>query len=985
MNGADWFGAVDLPGPDVSADQARLWAEQLYGIVGTVSELGSAQDANFRIRSADRDYVLKVANPGFGPELLQLEDAVMRHLASRLSHLQVPEVVPALDAAAISRVDVNGQPHQIRVTSWLGDSTLSDFGYLPESVVRGVGATAARCIQALSDFAHPALNRASQWDNRLAVEVVEALAPAIADAASRARVLDLAHQAESLLRPVVADLGQQPIHGDLADYNLMAAADAAGRPVLTAVIDFGDVMSSWRVGELATAVTSLLRRDHRAPVREAALAASGFHEVVEMTEAEAVALWPLILLRAAVLTASVEKQLAIDPGNDYAAAERRLDWLILERVAAVPPALAEEVIRAALALPRSPRAIATNAWVRDRQPYGVRPLNYRRSRAVDLSVTSPDLHEGNWLTAAGLAVMFDVDAYCLIGRHGEARLHRATADIAAEPAGIHVGVDLFAPAGTSVHSPISGLVVASADDGLRLRDGGVDLLLRGVTAEVAVGAAVTAGDPLGQIALTSPDPPLPPHVHVQVLPEGAELGMYLPQWALPAAALSPDPGPVLGGLVTAESAARTDPEELLQQRDRFVAPVQEHYYSRPPVIGRGWRHHLFDESARSYLDMVNNVTVLGHSHPAVTAAAMRQLRLLNTNSRFHYEPLVQFAQRLVGLMPAGLESVLFVNSGSEAVDLALRLARAATGRRDVIALRGGYHGWTTATDEITTALNDNPNALQTRPPWVHLAEMPNTYRGQHRGADAGSRYADDLRELVAGMVAEGIPPGAFVAEALSGNAGGVLLPDGYLGAAYAAVRSAGGLAIADEVQVGYGRTGAHFWHFEAHGVVPDIVTAAKAVGNGYPIGVVITRPEIAAALGSEGSFFSSVGGSPVSCAVGLAVLDTIESEQLQANAAKVGEHLRRRLESLRDRHELVGAVHGVGLYLGVELVRDSDTRQPATQEAYAICDRLLELGVICQPTGDYSNVLKVKPPLCITQESADFFVDMLDRTLTEGW
>ena len=966
-------------------DQVQRWADELFGITGTVSELGSAQDANFRIHGGDRDYVLKVANPGFGPELLQLEDAVMRHLAGRLDRLQVPEVVAARDGAGISEVDVDGQAHQIRVTSWLGETTLADFGYLPESVVREVGSTAAKCVEALTDFSAVALDRPSQWDNRIALEVVETLAPAIADAALRERVLDLAHTAYSLLRPVVSELGQQPIHGDLADYNLMAAGDQVGRPAVTAVIDFGDVLTSWRVGELATAVTSLLRRDHRSPVQDAALAAAGFHRVVALTESEAVALWPLIVLRAAVLTASVEQQLAIDPGNSYAQAERQLDWRILERVAEVPAGVAEEVLREALALPPSPRAIAAGAWVRKNEPHGVRPLNYRRSRVVDLSVGSPELYDGNWLTAAGLSSLFDSDAYCLIGRNGEARLHRAVADSDQPPAGTHLGVDIFAPAGTAVHAPIPGTVAEITQDGMRLREGGFDLLLRGVNAQVAVGQAIGAGDLLGQIAVDSPDPPLPPHVHVQVVPEGMDLDVYLPPWAKAAAALSPNPAPLLGGLATADPATQPDARKLLDERDQFVAPVQEHYYSSPPVIGRGWRHHLFDESGRAYLDMVNNVTVLGHSHPAVTSAATSQLRLLNTNSRFHYEPLVRFAERLVQLTPPGLDSVLFVNSGSEAVDLALRLARAATGRRDAIALRGGYHGWTTATDEITTALNDNPNALQTRPPWVHLADMPNTFRGPHRGADAGARYAEDLRRLIAGMVADGLPPGAFVAEALSGNAGGVLIPDGYLEAAYAAVRSAGGLAIADEVQVGYGRTGANFWHFEAHGVVPDVVTVAKAVGNGYPIGVVITRPEIAEALGSEGSFFSSVGGSPVSCAVGLAVLDTLESEQLQANAATVGEHLRRRLEELRQRHELIGAVHGTGLYLGVELVRDPATLQPATEEAYAICERLLELGVICQPTGDYSNVLKVKPPLCITQESADFFVNMLDRTLTEGW
>ena len=410
--------------------------------------------------------------------------------------------------------------------------------------------------------------------------------------------------------------------------------------------------------------------------------------------------------------------------------------------------------------------------------------------------------------------------------------------------------------------------------------------------------------------------------------------------------------------------------------------MQEHYYAHPPRIERGWRQHMIDTSGRAYLDMVNNVAVLGHSHPAVTRAAARQFGLLNTNSRFSYDGIVSYAERIVELLPEPLDTVLFVNSGSEAVDLALRIVRTATGRQDTICLAGGYHGWTTATDEISTSLNDNPASRETRPPWIHLAPMPNPYRGEHRGPDAADRGADSIRAILDRLPAG---PAAFIAEPISGNAGGVELPVGYLAQVYEAVRAAGGLVISDEVQIGYGRTGEAFWGFELHGVVPDVVTMAKAAGNGHPIGFVVTRRDLAERFAAQGSFFSSVGGSPVSSAVGIAVLDAIRAEDLQGNAHRVGGHLALRLAELAQRHELIGYVHGRGLYQGIELVRDPVTREPATQEATAICERLRELGVIEHATGDYSNVLKVKPPLCITLESADFFVDRLDQVLTEGW
>ena len=268
---------------------------------------------------------------------------------------------------------------------------------------------------------------------------------------------------------------------------------------------------------------------------------------------------------------------------------------------------------------------------------------------------------------------------------------------------------------------------------------------------------------------------------------------------------------------------------------------------------------------------------------------------------------------------------------------------------------------------------------------MRLVEAPNTFRGLHRGPDAGARYADDVRATLARIAADGRRPAAFIAEPLFGNAGGVVLPDGYLRHVYAAVRAAGGLAIADEVQTGYGRLGAHRWAFEQQGVVPDIVSVAKAAGNGMAVGAVITTRAIADAFAAEGSFFSTVGGSPVACAAGLAVLETIDREGLQANARDVGAHLQAGLEAVAARHALVGAVHGMGLYLGVELVRDPETLEPATEEALAICERMLELGVVIAPTGDGNNVLKVKPPLCLTRESADVVVAALERTLDEGW
>ena len=801
----------------------------------------------------------------------------------------------------------------------------------------------------------------------------------MADPLRRADATGLSDRAWAALTPLVDDLRVQVVHADLADYNVVASRDAAGRLTPNGVIDFGDVVRSWLVADVATAITSLLVRERRSPLLDACAVVAGFHAVTPLSEPEIAAVWPLVAARASVLATSVEDILAADPDNDYAREEKPLDWLILDRAAAVPFPLAEVALRRAVALDAGATAAKVAAWRPDR-PVVDGPSNAPR---IDLSVTTTLLPEAAWTDPA--VTHSAVESALADGRGvtgSGARLPLVQRDAAEEVPCVHLGVDAFVPGGTAVRAPADGEVADARESSVVLRSGDVDVLLAGLRPSVATGASVVAGDVVGRVTeAPSEADPLPTHLHVQLTPAGvAARGVVEPSVATAWRALSPDASALVGQ--SALDGTSDSAEELLNRRDAVIARVQEHYYAHPPRIERGWRHHLIDTSGRAYLDMVNNVAVVGHSHPRVTAAASRQLGLLNTNSRFSYDAMVTFAERIVELLPEPLDTVFFVNSGSEAVDLALRIVRSVTGRRDTICLAGGYHGWSTATDEISTSLNDNPSSRETRPPWVHLAPMPNLYRGDHRGADAADRYADAVRSIV-----DQVPggPAAFVAEPLSGNAGGVELPPGYLPQVYESVRSSGGLVISDEVQVGYGRTGSDFWGFQIHGVIPDVITMAKAAGNGHPIGFVVTRREIAEQFSSQGSFFSSVGGSPVSSAVGLAVLDSIRDENLQENARRVGAHLSKRLGALAERHPVIGCVHGRGLYQGIELVRDPETREPATDEATAICERLRELGVIDHATGDHSNVLKVKPPLCITQDSADFFADQLDEVLSTGW
>jgi 4-aminobutyrate aminotransferase-like enzyme len=394
--------------------------------------------------------------------------------------------------------------------------------------------------------------------------------------------------------------------------------------------------------------------------------------------------------------------------------------------------------------------------------------------------------------------------------------------------------------------------------------------------------------------------------------------------------------------------------------------------------------YLIDADGRRYLDAVNNVAHVGHAHPDVVRAGQRQMAVLNTNTRYLHRYLVEYAEQLVSTLPEPLRVCFLVCSGSEANELALRLARAHTGERDMVVVEAGYHGNTSSLVEVSPYKFDGPGGSGA-PPWVQKAPLPDTYRGPFRRDDpeAGLKYAQAAREAVGRIRQTGRRPAALLCESVLSCGGQIVLPPGYLAEAYRHVRAAGGVCIADEVQVGFGRVGTHFWAFQTQGVVPDIVTMGKPIGNGHPLGAVVTTPEIAARFANGMEYFNTFGGNPVSCAIGLAVLDVVRREGLQARALHVGEHLMRGLAGLMQRHPLVGDVRGLGLFIGVELVLDRDERTPATRQAAYVANRMRDCGVLMSTDGPDNNVLKIKPPLCIEERDADFLVETLDRVLSE--
>jgi 4-aminobutyrate aminotransferase-like enzyme len=376
--------------------------------------------------------------------------------------------------------------------------------------------------------------------------------------------------------------------------------------------------------------------------------------------------------------------------------------------------------------------------------------------------------------------------------------------------------------------------------------------------------------------------------------------------------------------------------------------------------------YLYDDEGRRYLDAYNNVAHVGHCHPQVVAAGQRQLELLNTNTRYLSELILEYASKLTATLPDSFNVCFFVNSGSEANELALRLARAHTKARDLIVLEHAYHGNTTTLIDISPYKHDGPGG-EGPPSWVHKAPLP-------ASREDAQHVVDIVRKLQSRLC-------GFIAESMPSVAGQIIFPDGYLARVYEAVRDAGGVCIADEVQTGYGRIGTHFWAFEKYGVVPDIVVLGKPIGNGHPIGAVITTRAIADSFANGMEFFSTFGGNNVSCAIGLKVLEIVQEENLQAHALAVGERLLTGLRALQQRHEIIRDVRGSGLFIGVELVRNGE---PAGVEAAHVVNQMRERGILFGTDGPHHNVLKIRPPMPFSEENAEELIATLRETLDHG-
>lgn len=1012
--------------PCIRGEDAIIIARDFYGIVATAKALPGERDQNFRLDAQSGEcFVLKVANALEDRTQLEIQNQAMVYLETQVP--LSPRVFPAKNGEFIAEVhSASGWRHDVRLLSYMPGSPLAEIKRHSSHLLEDLGRCVGRLDRALTGFDHPGAHRNFHWDLANALGVVREYLSLITDRELKKQIEQCVTDFERYVVSLLPGLRKSVIHNDANDYNVIVGGsdDIYSRNQrVVGIIDFGDMVHSFTVADLAIAIAYAIL-DKPDPLATAVQVVKGYHAEYPLDDVEIVALFGLIRMRlcASVCLAAYQKQHR--PDDEYLTISQLPIRNTLPALAEIHPRFAEAQFRYACGLPPVPRATSLCSWLtRNNDTFapvlGSDPCT-EPAIVFDLSVGSPlvsgspELNEEPALTKRLFMKMADAGAKVGIGRYDEPRLlqtsdlFKTTTRASDEIRTVHLGMDLFAEAGTPVFSPLKGKVYAFANNKTYQDYGPVILLkhsgedgepfytLYGHLSEESIEGLredrdFQSGEQIGTIGVPAVNGGWSPHLHFQIIVDLLDLCCDFPGvcraserqiWT----GFSPDPNLILRVPLNRFPPRTPRKEETLAVRKKRIGRNLSIGYRDPVKVERGWMQYLYDDTGRKFLDAYNNVPHVGHCHPRVVEAGYRQMTVLNTNTRYLHDFINQYAERLCATMPEPLSVCFFVNSASEGNELALRLARSHTKQRDMIVLEGAYHGHTTSLIDISPYKHDGPGGAGA-PLWVHTAPVADVYRGPYKADDpaAARKYAQHVLRITEDLRKKGIGLAGFIAESCPSVGGQIFFPPGYLQNVYQYVREAGGLCIADEVQTGYGRTGTHFYAFEAQDVVPDIVILGKPIGNGHPISAVVTTPEIAESFDNGMEFFSTFGGNTVSCAIGMAVLEVMQEENLQTHSLRVGDRLMEGLRPLKDRYAIVGDVRGSGLFAGIELVRNRETLQPAGEEAAFVTNRMRDHGILIGTDGPYHNVVKIRPPMPFSDSDADFLVATMNRILSEDF
>ncbi len=996
----------------ITEQKARETLVSIYGLHGTATPLPGERDFNFKVKvDGVTKYILKISRPGENLEYLEYQQALLQYIEhkDRIS----PVVIKDLNNQVISTIsDDYGNTYFVRLLSWVAGRLWNVVNPHSPALRFSLGSETGKLTGLLQGFNHPQAQRSFEWDIAQGLWTFEHLK--LFDKEERQIVTYFLEHFKAGMESY-ASLRKSVVHNDANDHNIIVTEHLT-QPKVRAVIDFGDAIYTQIINDLAVTCAYAMMH-YRNPLEASLAVIKGYHSQFPLTAEDLAQLYNCIAIRLiiSVTKSAINKQK--EPDNTYLVISEKPAWELIRKWRRISPEFAEYSFRHACGFTPHPRQPEFESWLK-KEPLKLTNLfpaiQKKEIHRLDLSIEStwlghsseyndPDIFQfkidqlqkkhPKAILAGGYCEprpLYNSDEYTINGNFGR------------ENRTIHLGIDFWLPSATPVHAPFEGEVMVSVNDAGDKEYGGLIILkhqkedfvfytLYGHLSIASIhakkrGDYIKKGACIGYLGIPPENGNWAPHLHFQIMLSMLHYTQDFPGVAFHSEiavwkSICPDPN-LLFRIENLNRHTQHTNQEIITYRKKHLGKSLSLHYDVPIKMVRGEGVYLIDQYGNKYLDTVNNVAHVGHEHPDVVRAGQQQMALLNTNSRYLHEKINDFARELIETLPPELSVLHFVNSGSEANELAIRMVKTVTGSRDIIASEAGYHGNSNMCIDISSYKFEGKGGFNI-PEHTHIIPIPDTFRGKYTDTNAAHKYADEVKKQIKKIHQKGRKVGAFIIEPVISCGGQIELPGGFLPKAYQYIRESGGLCISDEVQTGCGRMGKTFWGFQLHQVIPDIVTIGKPLGNGHPLAAVACTREVADKFANGMEYFNTFGGNPVSCAIGTAVLQTVKREALQENARKTGNYLKKELQKLAVDFPIIGDVRGEGLFLGIELV-NTEKSPLASQTAY-LANRMKDHKILMNIDGPDLNVLKIKPPLVFSMENAKELLFYLSRILKEDF
>jgi 4-aminobutyrate aminotransferase-like enzyme/Ser/Thr protein kinase RdoA (MazF antagonist) len=997
----------------IDSEEAAIILDEFYGLKGRISAQAGEIDFNFKVATESGSFLLKVSRPNADNDYLAFQEALLDQLTASDALPHYPQIIlTKKKTKSANYEDKNGELRVVRVLNWIEGRLWSSVNPINEHLLYSLGQHAGKISQTLKSFEHPFAQRDLEWDVAQGDWIKDYIHLFNNDEKA---IADFFYSRFQRDKESYALLPKTIVHNDVNDNNNIVSDDLI-KPDVRGVIDYGDAIYTQTINDLAITLAYAVM-DLPDPLEAACEVVKGYHKAYPLSDEELKHLYTLVAIRLLISVAKSAINKHKEPDNLYLQSSEEPAWALLRKWHKINDRLAYYSFRKACGLTAHPNQTNFIKWAKESSvPFSSMfpSINFEKPLAPDFGIGSTWVgHENeqndlDLLTSKIKLLQKKNPGALLVGGYLEKRsiyttdAYKIESNNGLQYRSVHLGLDFWLTAETPIHAIMDGRVISIANND-RLKDYGPTIILEHETVDGLIfytlyghlslsslslhqqGDLIKKGDLIAYIGDSHENGYWSPHLHFQVMLDmigntvdfpGVASQHQINVWQ----SLCPDPNTLFSDETPLSPQSAI--EDLIPFRKRHLGKSLSLSYEEPLTILRGSGAYLIDANGRKYLDTVNNVAHVGHEHPDVVQAGQSQMAVLNTNTRYLHPNINEFAKELLLTFPPELCVVHFVNSGSEANELALRMAKAVTGQQDFIALEVGYHGNTSACIDVSSYKFDGKGG-NGKPPHTHIVPLPDSYRGLYQGENTGKKYSAHVSEQIEMLTDAECGIAGFIAEPIVSCGGQIELPADYLNLAYAAVRAAGGLCISDEVQVGCGRVGSHFWGFEMYDVTPDIVTIGKPIGNGHPLGAVVCTREVADAFANGMEYFNTFGGNPVSCAIGGEVLQVVKREELQKNALNTGNYLKKELERLQSVYPIIGDVRGQGLFLGFELA--TATKQPLAEHTSYLANRMKTLGVLMSVDGPDQNVIKIKPPMVFSKKEATLLIARLDQVFAENF